>query len=232
MFETPLLLAQAGPEAAAVAAGFGYGMFAGLAAVVWWPILCLILFLECLYMSKNTSKEAYGAASFLVFCALATLHIFGVVDVINLFRYQWLEVLTWFGASLAIGLCVYSPARGWLKARKNRDKFADELRRAKQYWLDEQKNSYSGPGKFNPATVENEWQTKVKPVEWQRIISVERDRGKIFFWVVFWPLDLAWHGVFQWFRRIEDLLNFAWAGIKGIAQRIKNHALKGADRDI
>ncbi len=237
-----------------VTAGFWFGAFVFASGWIFWIPVGLLLFFESLFMTKRVAEFRSAKATFLLLLLLGTLHLFGVVDVITLFRQHYLRVLAYVAGSLGFGLLVYSPIVGWLSARKNISRYTAQLKSFKQNWLDgkrrefEQANggstSHSDPRgysradsltpkpKFDPASVEQEWQTNVKPEAWADIKSVENDKERVWFWTVFWPLHFVWKCVFQWFTKLEELFELGWSALRGIAQRIKDHALRGADEGV
>ena len=218
-----------GPEAAA--AGFLFGL-AAISGWLGWIVTGLVLICEFCWFTGRVAKERAVSATFLLLLVLVSLHLLGLVDVWNLFRYHALYVLYGTVAWFLFGLVIYSPIRGWLTARAHREEFAEELRDAKERWLSDKRRDSRSDEDFDPAKFEEEWQTKIKPQKWAQIISVEKDKHRVFFWAFFWPADILWKCVFQWIARLNDVFNFIWKRLSGVAQGIKNSALKGADKDI
>lgn len=222
-------------------AGFLFGLLA-YHGWLFWGIFGIILFFESLALCRKVDEEELGVATALLILVLCTIHIGGLVDVINLVRYNYIKVLEVVGVYLAIGLMAYAPIAGWLTAFCNRKKFAQKLRDEKESWI--RSKRYEAQEKLNCRVlseaqeakflleVENEWKNGIKAKTWEEIISVEKDKNRILRWTVFWPFHLIWHVVFRWVVHIEDLFDIIWARIRSVAQVIKSSALHGADKDI
>ncbi|MCB0353751.1 MAG: hypothetical protein KDD64_09510 [Bdellovibrionales bacterium] len=225
-----LVLADAG--GAELVTGFAFGLFAGLTAWLWWPLLVLALLVEGIFATRQTVKEHFGSAFFLVLLAAVTLHLFGAVDMIGLVRHHWLDVAMWLGGIFGFGLVIYTPVRGYIAARRSRDALREKLVQAKARWMDEQRHRGGRGNLFDEDAAEQLWQDEVKAKKWAEIKSVDNDKERIFFWVFFWPLDLAWHLVFQWFDRLEDLFRLVWRAIRHTAQRVKDSAVRGAEDGV
>jgi uncharacterized protein YneF (UPF0154 family) len=214
--------------AAAAAAGFAFGWLSWL-GILWWPVIIITLLIEGFWTTRRASDEEYGLAGFMVVVVLITLHLFGVIDLINLFKYQWREVLTWGLYYLAAG-GAYMAIRGVLTLFKNKPKFAAEYEEQRLHWMDMKKRE--DKSSFNQKVAEKEWDSEHAQEIWNNIKSVERDKSKILAWIVFWPLDLLWNLVFQWMTRMADLWNLFWKGLRGIAQAFKDSILGKAPPSV
>lgn len=228
--ENLLLLGEVSSEVVAAAAGFGFGLLAGI-GIFWWPIFVIAMLIESLFLTRSSSEEKFGVAAFFTLLVLLTLHIFGVFDVITFVRGNWETIIYVALGYFAFGLLVYAPLRGWLTVRKHRDEYVEKLRREKEHWMS---RSYVEDGQKALSHEEKEelWKTKIKAEKWAEIKSVNNDQSKVFDWTVFWALDFTGKFIFQWLARLEDLFNLCWRAIRGVAQSIKDSALKGADTDV
>lgn len=224
-----------------LAAGICFGLLA-YHGWIFWAIFGIIVLIESMALCSSVAEEALGAATVLLIVGLATIHIGGVVDVVNLLRYDYLKVLKYVGIYIAIGLLIYAPIAGWLTAYFNRKKFTQALRGKKEEWLQCKRAVYRENHSLHVlseadeaeilAAAEPEWVNGVKAAMWNEIISVEKDKNRIMRWTFFWPFHLLWHGLFRWVMHIEDVFDIIWARISKLAQIIKSSALRGADKDV
>ncbi len=234
-----------------------FGIIEGLVSVtIWWFIAVVVLLFGSYRCSVYADDEKVGALTFSAILLIVAIHLLGIFDVVSFVMKTPVSAAIWVAGYLAFGFFIYMPIRGIAKLKSSKAEVEEAIRRRRREFFDnirrdlereaERREALSDdrfPVRLSAKTL-REIETQLNSAEnlakWEaererykkEILSVEREKTRIFYWSFAWFPDAMYKGVFQFVHRIRDIWNFLFGAIRGTLQRVINREMADVGNDI
>ena len=164
-----------------------YGLLAGGSSIWWLLVLTLFLFL-LVAIARSADQENFKLCSFFFIITLTALHLFGLVDIVNLAFLHW-EVLLFAGVVyIALGF-------PWVYHYEWSRFLSEEYQKREDYL----------------AALLPE-KAAVHPYR-QEPIRARDHKGKIIGWMLWWPAMLLYTIIIRWILQIADQIVKFWQAV-------------------